>query len=98
MYQNGPEGFGVKMNFLLLPKWLIFQLNLVPKFLKLDIGFLRYGNFIDDFILDWWKVDFEKKVLIIGKSEQNISIPHNFIVSKIPTKSVNVKIDFRTIF
>ncbi len=34
---------------------------LVQNFLKSDIAFLRYGNFIEDEITDWWKVYFEKK-------------------------------------
>ncbi len=49
--------------FLLFPKWLIFHLNFGAKFLKLDIVFLRYGNFTEDVTTDWWKVDFEKKAL-----------------------------------
>ena len=37
---------------------------LVQKCLKLDIAFLRYGNFIEDVIYpDCWKVDFEIKAL-----------------------------------
>ncbi len=42
---------------------LNFRVNFDAIFYKLDIAFLRYGNFIDDIITDWWKVDSEKKVL-----------------------------------
>ncbi len=41
---------------------------LVQKVLKLDIAFLSYGNFIEDVITDWWKVDLEKKALEIWES------------------------------
>ncbi len=45
----------------------------MQKDLKSNIPFLRYGNFIDDVITDWWKVHFQKKrVLKFGKSGQRI--------------------------
>ena len=50
---------------------------LVQKLLKSDIAFLRYGNFIEDVITDWWKFDFEKKALKIWESVQRIGILGN---------------------
>ncbi len=47
-----------------------FSSILVQKCLKSDIAFLRYGNFIEDIITVWWKVDYEKKSLKIWESVQ----------------------------
>ncbi len=41
---------------------------LMQNFLKSDISFLRYANFIEDVITVWWKVDFKKKALKIWES------------------------------
>ncbi len=46
----------------------------MPKLSKPDIVFLRYDNFIEDIITDWWKVDFEKKALEVWKYVQSIGI------------------------
>ncbi len=43
----------IKIDFLLIPKWLFFHLNFDAKFLKSGIVFLRYGNFIEDVITNW---------------------------------------------
>ncbi len=51
-----------------------FSSIMVQKILKLDIMFLRYGNFIEGIITDWWKVNFDKKALIIWESVQSIDI------------------------
>ncbi len=53
----------VKTVFLLVPKIYGCSLRsiLVQKFLKSDIAFLRYGNFIEAVIVDWWKVGFREK-------------------------------------
>ena len=51
-----------------------FNSILVQNFLKSNIVFLRYGNFIEDVLTDWWKVDFEKKALKIWESVQSIGI------------------------
>ncbi len=52
---------------MLFPKWLFFHLNFDAKFLKSKSAFLRYCNFIEDVITDWWKVDFEKNLGIFRK-------------------------------
>ena len=44
------------------------------KIMKLDIAFLRYANFIEDVIKDWWKNDFVKKALKIWESVRSIGI------------------------
>ena len=43
----------IKIDFLLFPKWLFFQLNFGAKIcVKLDIAFWRYGSFIEDVVTD----------------------------------------------
>ena len=37
----------VKIDFMLFPKWLFFQLNFVQKNIEWNIVFLGCGNFID---------------------------------------------------
>ena len=63
-----------KMTFCYFLNVCSFISILVQKDLKSDIAFLRYGNFIEDVITDWWKVDFEKKALKICESVQSIGI------------------------
>ncbi len=49
----------------------------MPRFLKLDIVSSRYGDFIDDIIIDHWKVNFEKKALKVWESVQSIGVNIN---------------------
>ncbi len=42
--------------------------------LKLNIAFSRCGNFIDNVITDWRKIDFVKNDLNVWESGQNISV------------------------
>ena len=44
---------------------------------KSDIAFLRYGDFVVDVTLDWWKDDFEKKASKVWESRQNIDVNSN---------------------
>ncbi len=67
-HQKGPV-VSEDQNWLFAIFWIAVlsaQLNAIF-FLKSDIGFLRYGNFIQDIITDWWKVDFEKKAILRAK-------------------------------
>ena len=43
----------------------------------MDILFLRYGNFIDNIMKDWWKVDCEKKAYKAWEFRQNIGVNNN---------------------
>ena len=54
----------IKLTFWYFQNGCSFISILVQKILKLDIAFLRYGNFIEDVMTDWWNVDFEKKALM----------------------------------
>ncbi len=77
-----------KIVFLIFPTRPFFLLNFGTKNLKSDIAFLRYGNFIEDVITDWWKVDSQKEALKVLESREKISkclsmnkfikIVHNF--------------------
>ncbi len=71
----------------------------MQKLLKLDIAFLRYGNFIEDVITDWGNVVFEKKALKIWESVQSIDISEvNFYMKTnttfAPNPSSNLKIEY----
>ncbi len=62
IYRNKPVEF--KVDVLLFPTGLFFQLNLGAKILEITQWiFFRNGNFIIGIITDWWKVNFEKKAL-----------------------------------
>ena len=75
-----------KIDLLLLPKWMFFQLNFVAKVLKSDIVFLRYSSFITEKKKIAEKLILRRKLLKygdLGKIITNYTNWNNFYM-KIP--------------
>ena len=77
-----------KIDLVLFPKWLFFQLNFGAKnfFVKGRCVPIRYGNFNDDVITNLQKVDFEKHAL---KDWGAGLLPRNILVYKTNNSKVH---------